>query len=234
MALLTINSHSLSTARKSSGTWRRWFWSLCLALRVVGIRPKNVVWTFDDFYRGEAESLKLVRDHGFKNLVVLYCPELLGRDDARAELRNPSMCCTVGDANELKELLDTFSDIQIGLHSLTHSDFQKESAQTLAADIKDSLAFHRGLFGAATPLFAFPYGRAAAECVQTAHEHFETVYLSDNRIAYTTDSESGLVNRIHLELGGNVAKFFIKILLSRLNLFPKRGTASNAIGDNRA
>ena len=213
---LTINSHSLCTADKSDVAWRNWFRALKLALSALRINPDNVVWTFDDFYRNEAESLSLLERFGFSNLVVLYCPDLLGKEDARTELRNPDVQCAIGTPEELHELQTRFPNLRFGVHTLIHTDYEKAGFDQLNKDLEQCQTNYKDLFQRPASLFAFPYGRAKKVCIVKACEKIATVYLSDNRIPYTEDKRTGLINRVHLELGGNIPKFIAKVLVSRL------------------
>lgn len=215
MRSLTINSHSLATANKDEVAWQIWFSALKFVLRLMQIKPEDLTWTFDDFYRDEEKSLALLERFGFEDVCILYCPDLLGRNDAGDALRNPDNQCAIGTEEDLIALSQRFRGLRVGVHSMEHRNFEQGNVAELDADMRACKVFHAELFGRRPDLFAFPYGRARADFVDEARRHFDTVYLSDNRIPYSEQNNSGLVNRIHLELGGNLPKFFLKILLSR-------------------
>jgi hypothetical protein len=216
MKMLTINSHSLETLDKSDIEWTNWFRTLKLAFTILGVNVSSVTWTFDDFYRDELDSLFLLERFGFHNIVVLYCPALLGKDDARMELGNPERKCSIGTSENLKALKSLFPNLRVGIHTLLHADYILGTPTQLCVDLSECQTKHLDLFQQEALLFAFPFGRASEPCITYACKECEVVYLSDNRIPYSENEATGLVNRVHLELGGSVVKFFLKILFSRL------------------
>ena len=220
MKNLVINSHSLSFKKRNNFFWSFWFFKFNLVTRLFGLSKKDILWTFDDFYKNEKDCLELILQHGYQNITIFYNFGLLGKEDASEELKNSANICSIGTIEDLKNVKKLFPNINLGIHTKNHYLYEKDEIEKLQNDIVESNKFHYQHFQEMPIFFAFPYGKASALCIETAKKNYDQVFMSDNTRKYSA-CYSKVINRIHIEPGGSVIKFFVKLLYSNLFLTEK-------------
>jgi peptidoglycan/xylan/chitin deacetylase (PgdA/CDA1 family) len=127
-----------------------------VALRDLGEQPsreRRVVLTFDDGYRGMAETAApALRAHGFSATVFVVAGRLGGVNDWDGETPGEALLT----ADEIRAL--HAAGIEIGSHGAEHRALPALSDAELAREVAGSKVVLERLVGAPVTSFCYPYG----------------------------------------------------------------------------
>ncbi|ABM02629.1 predicted deacetylase [Psychromonas ingrahamii 37] len=219
--MIYINAHSLYSLSTDRVELEKWFRNLYILLSFFGLHKDNIYVTFDDFYIDENKLLESLISLGIKNIYIFYSPNLLSVDDMSSYISiNSSKPIKPGNKKNLLSIKSKYPFIKIGVHGMSHENYSNVTLEESVNLFEKQIEYHKHNFDEECLYFAFPYGRAPDEIINRASEYFHFTFLSDNRYKITTyveqDKFGGIINRRHLEIGGNLIKLFILLLREKL------------------
>ena len=99
--------------------------------------------------------------------------------------------------------------MKFGVHGYRHESYTKVNKEKLEELVQKQVDCHIEIFGKKPAYFAFPYGRSNKIAETKMTQCFEAVFLSDNRkdITFYAPHGTKVINRRHLEIGGQLLKF---------------------------